>query len=117
MGQTFNQYNKGNATLEDIQNAWENGQLPDDVLEYFEDAIDDVVIRSLEQSGYNLYKESLIVDNFIKVNDSLLVVTNNGKDWQIVFYQYGVYQEISFVNNEKNLLKILIQLLTEYNKR
>ena len=45
MAQTFNQYNKGNATLEDIQNAWENGQLPDDVLEYFEDAIDDVVIR------------------------------------------------------------------------
>ena len=83
----------------------------------FEDAIDDVVITSLEQSGYNLNKESSIVDNFIKVDDSLLVVTNNGKDWQIVFYQYGVYQEISFVNNEKNLLKILIQLLTEYNKR
>ena len=62
MAQTFNQYNKGNATIEDIQNAWENGQLPNDVLEYFGDAIDDVVIRSLEQSGYNLYKESLIVD-------------------------------------------------------
>ena len=117
MGQTFNQYNKGNATLEDIQNAWENGQLPDDVLEYFGDAIDDVVIRSLEQSGYNLYKESLIVDNFVKVDDTLLVITKNEKDWQIVLYQYGVYQEISFVNNEKNLLKILVQLLTEYNKK
>ena len=117
MAQTFNQYNKGNATLEDIQNAWENGQLPNNVLEYFGDAIDDVVIRSLEQSGYNLYKESLIVDNFVKVDSILLAITKNKRDWQIVLYQYGVYQEITFVNNEKNLLKILIQLLTEYNKK
>lgn len=55
MVQTFNSYNKGNATIQDVIDVWNKGQLPQKVVDYFDDTIVDVNIRSLHQSNFKLF--------------------------------------------------------------
>ena len=125
MAMTFKNYNRGNATISDIQKAWKQGQLPKQVELYFDNHITDVSIRSLYQSGFNLFKDSLVVDNVIEIHNFVIIVSKDRGDWQVVFYQYKegalnkmglVHEETAFVKNDKNLLKVIVDLIIEYRK-
>lgn len=125
---TFANYNKGNASISDIQSAWEKGQLPNNVKEYFKDNIEDVCIRSLVQADYNLFTHSLIVDNIITVDDFTIIIAKDNNEWQIAFYKQEEippntgrtmlsHQEIAFVEKDENLLKALKDLISEYSSK
>lgn len=120
---TFKNYNKGDATISDVQEAWKRGQLPKEVVDYFKDAITDTSIRSLHQSGFKMFKDSLVVDNVIEFGDFIAIVSKDRGDWQIVFYEYvndrfgkrkASHQETKFVKSDKNLLIAIRNLIKEY---
>lgn len=118
MVQTFKSYNKGNATIQDVIDAWNKGQLPKSVTDYFQDSIVDVNVRSLHQSEYKLFKDSLVVDNLIEVESFMIIVTKNNNDWQIVFHKEInnklEHQETTFVKNNNNLVHVLKSLIKDY---
>lgn len=118
MVQTFKSYNKGNATIQDVMDVWNKGQLPKSVIDYFQDDVVDVSVRSLHQSGYKLFKDSLIVDNHIETGKFVIIVTKNDSDWQIVFHKEAngklEHQETTFVKNDNNLIHVLKMLIEDY---
>ena len=118
MVQTFNSYNKGNATIQDVIDVWNKGQLPQKVVDYFDDTIVDVNIRSLHQSNFKLFKNSLVVDNYIEIGRFFITVTRGDYDWQVIFHKeingQVEHLETTFVKNSNNLLYVLKSLIEDY---
>lgn len=114
---TLAQYKTGNATIEDYLKAWNENNLPQEVIEKFEY---DKYIRGLHQSNYNLYKNNIVVEfSITKDNVNLILYKDSSDDWVIVRYQSSIYNCITFVKNEEKLLSIIenqIQELGELNE-
>lgn len=105
---TLKNYNTSDATIGDVLTVWQDGQLPKNVFKVFNSIITDVTIRSLHQSDYKMFKNSLVVDNFIEVENLMLVVSKEFNVWQLVLYKRDkdgmlIHQDTSFVKNDNKL--------------
>lgn len=102
---TLAQYKTGNATIEDYLKAWNENNLPQEVIEKFEY---DKYIRGLHQSNYNLYKNNIVVEfSITKDNVNLILYKDSSDDWVIVRYQNSIYNCITFIKKEEKLSTII----------
>ncbi len=121
---TFKNYNRGNANIGDVLEVWKNGQPPQEVMNFFNDNITDISIRSLHQADFKMFKDSLVVDTVIEVDKFMVILTKNDNAWQIVLYKRennrkhraGIsHQETMFVKKDKDVHSALRTLLVEYS--